>query len=159
MPRRFLPPYPDGSVKREYRCHRAKDARDPGCGRNHIDGLRADQAVAAAIVARLGDPRRAEHVGKVREQRTIIEAQISQWEQHADDLVTKTPTWGVTRVDGRWSGARSRDRRSSWAASGATTAPTGSAGTDPPPPTLTPTLMLTSRPEQQTDGLLPGGSS
>lgn len=103
MPRSGLPPYPDGSRKREYRCRRAKDARDPGCGRNHIDGLRADQIVAAAIEARLGDPRRAEHVAaqlaQVREQRTTIEAEISRWEQVADDLVTKTAQWGVARVD------------------------------------------------------------
>ena len=81
---------------------RAHDS-DPGCGRNHIDGLRADQAVAAAMVARLGDPRRAEHIAarlaQVREQRLGIEAEISRWEQVADDLVTKTASWGVARVD------------------------------------------------------------
>jgi DNA invertase Pin-like site-specific DNA recombinase len=104
MPRSSLPPYPDGSAKREYRCRpaRAHDS-DPGCGRNHIDGLRADQAVAAAMVARLGDPRRAEHIAArlaaVREQRLGIEAEISRWEQVADDLVTKTASWGVARVD------------------------------------------------------------
>ena len=55
------------------------------------------------MVARLGDPRRAEHIAarlaQVREQRLSMEAEISRWEQVADDLVTKTASWGVARVD------------------------------------------------------------
>jgi hypothetical protein len=103
MPRSSLPPYPEvGEAGVPMPPARAHDS-DPGCGRNHIDGLRADQAVAAAMVARLGDPRRAEHIAarlaQVREQRLSIEAEISRWEQVADDLVTKTASWGVARVD------------------------------------------------------------
>ncbi|MGH3565705.1 MAG: recombinase family protein [Pseudonocardia sp.] len=107
-PRSSLPPYPDGEPKREYRCRRRNDPDNAAagivaCGRNHIDGRAADQAVAVAITARLGDPRRADrvaaHLAAVREQRGTIEAEIARWEATADDLVTKTATWGVTRVD------------------------------------------------------------
>jgi hypothetical protein len=96
-PRGSLPPYPDGEPKREYRCRSRMDHPEyaRACGRNHIDGRVADQAVAVAIVARLGDPRRADriaaHLAQVREQRAEIEADIARWEATADELATKTP--------------------------------------------------------------------
>jgi len=52
MPRGSLPPYPDGSPKREYRCRRTADK--PGCGLVHIDGKAAEAAVAEAVKTRLG---------------------------------------------------------------------------------------------------------
>jgi len=102
-PRRQLPPYPDGSFKREYRCRRTNDPNRPGCGANHIDGLTADRIVAVAVKARLGDPRRAQRIAqrlaRVREQRAGIEADIARWDEAADDLAAKTAVWGVARVD------------------------------------------------------------
>lgn len=57
----------------------------------------------AAVVERLSDPRRAEHVaahlGQVRAERSRIEADIARWEATADELVMKTASWGVDRVD------------------------------------------------------------
>lgn len=41
----------------------------------------------------------AEHLAQVGEQRSRIETEIARWEQTADDLVTKTATWSVARVD------------------------------------------------------------
>lgn len=111
FPRGGLPPYPDGEPKREYRCraraHRPADGADGpaagACGRNHIDGRVADEAVATAVTARLGDPRRADrvarHLARVREQRARIEADLGRWNQTADELVTKTAVWGIARVD------------------------------------------------------------
>jgi len=102
-PRRQLPPYPDGSFKREYRCRRTNDPNRAGCGANHIDGLTADHIVAVAVKARLGDPRRAQRIAarlaQVREQRASIEADIARWDEAADELAAKTAAWGVARVD------------------------------------------------------------
>jgi hypothetical protein len=62
-----------------------------------------ESAVFAAVVERLSDPRRAEHVaahlGQVRAERSRIEADIARWEATADELVMKTASWGVDRVD------------------------------------------------------------
>ena len=101
MPRRQLPPYPDGSVRREYRCR--KDASHFGCGHNVIDAVAAEVIVAEAVRARLGDPRRADRIAarlaQVREQRVGKLAEISALEESADNLAVKTATWGVDRVD------------------------------------------------------------
>ena len=100
-PRGALPPYPDGEPKREYRCRRRNDADNAAlgvvaCGRNHIDGRAADEIVATAITARLGDPRRADrvaaHLAQVREQRAGIEAEIARWDAQANQLAAKTAT-------------------------------------------------------------------
>ena len=102
-PRGGLPPYPDGEPKREYRCRPRADHPRSACGRNHIDGRIADQAAAAAVLARLGDPRNARkmaaRVAATAAERVRIEAEIDRWETTADDLVTKTAQWGVDRVD------------------------------------------------------------
>ncbi|MGI9002210.1 MAG: recombinase family protein [Pseudonocardia sp.] len=102
-PRGSLPPYPDGEPKREYRCRPRPDYPGSACGRNHIDGRTADQAVAVAITARLGDPRHAdrvaEHLAHVGAERGRIEAEIVRWEATADEVVTKTAQWSVARVD------------------------------------------------------------
>jgi site-specific DNA recombinase len=101
LPRVSEPPYPDGSVRREYRCRRTVDY--DGCGRNHIDARAAEQAVGVAVKARLGDPRRAEQLAKrlvaTQARRAKIEAEIGRWEDQADALAAKTVTWGVERVD------------------------------------------------------------
>jgi hypothetical protein len=53
--------------------------------------------------ARLGDPRRAAkmaaHLARVSEQRATVEAEISNLEEAADELATKTAAWGLARVD------------------------------------------------------------
>ena len=101
MPRRQLPPYPDGSVRREYRCR--KDASHFGCGHNVIDAVAAEAIVAEAVKARLGDPRRADRIAarltQVREQRAGKLAEIAALEESADNLAVKTAAWGVDRVD------------------------------------------------------------
>jgi hypothetical protein len=100
-PRNHLPPYPDGSKRREYRCRRTADR--PGCGKTHIDALPDELAVDEAMRARLGDPRRAAkmaaHLSKVSERRTKIERQLTTLQDSADELATKTAVWGVDRVD------------------------------------------------------------
>jgi len=100
-PRAYLPPYPDGSARREYRCR--KDASHFGCGHNVIDAVAAETIVAEAVKARLGDPRRADRIAarlaQVREQRTSKLAEISALVESADNLALKTATWGVDRVD------------------------------------------------------------
>jgi hypothetical protein len=100
-PRVNLPPYPDGSARREYRCLRAADR--PGCGKIHIEALAAEQAVDEAMRARLGDPRRAAkmavHLAKISDKRTKIEAEINRLSDSADELATKTAAWGIARVD------------------------------------------------------------
>lgn len=50
MPRGQAPLYPDGSVRREYRCR--KDASHFGCGHNVIDAAAAEAIVAEAVRAR-----------------------------------------------------------------------------------------------------------
>jgi branched-subunit amino acid aminotransferase/4-amino-4-deoxychorismate lyase len=101
-PRPHLPPYPDGSPRREYRCLRNAD-KPQACGKNHIDALHAEQAVDEAMRARLGDPRRAArmaaHLARVSERRAELEAEITRLEETADDLAAKTARWGVARVD------------------------------------------------------------
>jgi DNA invertase Pin-like site-specific DNA recombinase len=100
-PRYHLPPYPDGSPKREYRCRRTADK--PGCGLVHIDALAAETAVAEAVKTRLGDPRSAARIAKrlagAREQRGKIEAEMRMLNESADELAGKTAQWGVERVD------------------------------------------------------------
>jgi DNA invertase Pin-like site-specific DNA recombinase len=100
-PRNYLRPYPDGSVRREYRCRRTADRQ--GCGLTHIDAVVAETAVAEAVKARLGDPRSAERIAKrlakAREQRAKIEAEMRLLNDSADELATKTAQWGVERVD------------------------------------------------------------
>jgi hypothetical protein len=101
MPRRQLPPYPDGSVRREYRCR--KDSSHFGCGHNVIDAVAAEAIVAEAVKARLGDPRRvgriAARLAQVREQRIGKQAEMASLEASADSLAVKAATWGVDRVD------------------------------------------------------------
>jgi hypothetical protein len=101
MARRTSVPYPDGSPKREYRCRR--DPETGGCGRNHIDALAAEEAVAVAAKRRLGDPRRAErmaaHSASIREEGNRIRAGVSRWEDSADTLAEKTAEWGIERVE------------------------------------------------------------
>lgn len=101
VPRRNQTPYADGSPRREYRCRRSVDY--PGCGRNHMDALAAESAVAEAVKARLGDPRRAERVAArlalVRAERATVEAEIQRLEESADALAEKTAAWGFERVD------------------------------------------------------------
>jgi hypothetical protein len=57
--------YPDGEPRREYRCRARQDWPEAlrGCGRNNIDARVAEEAVSAAMMARLNDPRRAERRG------------------------------------------------------------------------------------------------
>jgi site-specific DNA recombinase len=94
-------PYEDGAVRREYRCR--NDPDHDGCGNNYIDARRAEEIVAEAVKARLGDPRRAERVAAKLQQnqavRAKMTAEISVLEQSADELATKVATWGVDRVD------------------------------------------------------------
>ena len=100
-PRNYMRPYPDGSVRREYRCRRTADRQ--GCGLTHIDAVVAETAVAEAVKARLGDPRSAERIAKrlakAREQRGKIEAEMRLLNESADELAAKTARWGVERVD------------------------------------------------------------
>jgi DNA invertase Pin-like site-specific DNA recombinase len=100
-PRTTLPPYPDGSVRREYRCRRSADY--PGCGKLHIDAVPAELAVDEAMRARLGDPRRAArmaaHLSKVSERRSTVQTEIARLNEQADQLAEKTAAWGVTRVE------------------------------------------------------------
>jgi hypothetical protein len=74
-----------------------------GCGRNNIDARAAEEAVHAPMVARLSDPRRAERVAaylaQVRAERSRIAGEIARWEATADELVTRTASGGVARVD------------------------------------------------------------
>jgi hypothetical protein len=97
--------YEDGAPRREYRCRRRSDLPEAirGCGRNSIDARAVEAAVFAAVAERLSDPRRAEHLavhlGQVRAERSRIEADIARWEATADELVMKTASWGVERVD------------------------------------------------------------
>jgi hypothetical protein len=74
-----------------------------GCGRNNIDARVAEEAVSAAMVARLSDPRRAErvsaHLAQVRAERSRISGEIARWEATADELAEKTASWGMARVD------------------------------------------------------------
>ncbi|HEX3781301.1 MAG TPA: recombinase family protein [Pseudonocardiaceae bacterium] len=97
-----LPPYPDGSRKREYRCRRNAD-HPHGCGKTYMDGKIADAAVGEAVRARLGDPRHADQIAKrlakASQQRDRINAEIHQLDQSADDLAEKTARWGAARVD------------------------------------------------------------
>jgi len=101
MARRQVPPYPDGSVRREYRCR--KDSSHFGCGHNVIDAVAAEAIVAEAVKARLGDPRRAGRIAArlaaVRDQRAPLEAELAGLEESADNLAAKTAKWGVDRVD------------------------------------------------------------
>ena len=100
-PRAGLPPYPDGTIRREYRC--LKQADRAGCGGIHIDARTAEEAVDEAMRTRLGDPRRAAkmaaHLTKMSEQRAKIESEIVQLQESADELALKTAKWGVDRVD------------------------------------------------------------
>lgn len=97
----------DGLPKREYRCFPNNDLPkvDPrrGCGRNIIVSRVADEAIHAAIVERLGDPRRADRIAAqlthASQERARIEGEIGRWEASADELATKTAMWGVARVD------------------------------------------------------------
>jgi DNA invertase Pin-like site-specific DNA recombinase len=102
FPRRGKGFYADGSPRREYRCGKSVDHPER-CGRNHIDALVAEQAVAEAVVARLGDPRRAERIAAasvaMREQRAALEGELANLNETADRLATKTAAWGVERVD------------------------------------------------------------
>jgi hypothetical protein len=97
--------YPDGAPRREYRCRARQDWPEAlrGCGRNHIDARVAEEAVSAAMVARLSDPRRAErvsaHLAQVRDERARIAGEIARWEATADELAEKTASWGVARVE------------------------------------------------------------
>jgi DNA invertase Pin-like site-specific DNA recombinase len=101
VPRKQLPPYPDGSARREYRCR--KDANYFGCGRNVIDAVAAEAIVAEAVKARLGDPRRADRIvarlAQVREQRAEKLSEMATLEESADNLALKTVKWGPDRVD------------------------------------------------------------
>ncbi len=101
-PRHVQRPYPDGQPRRDYRCRKVY-ATDAACGRNYIDARVAEAAVAAAVVERLGDPRRAQRIAarfaQVGARRSLIEAEITRWEGEADALAAKTATWGVARVD------------------------------------------------------------
>ena len=101
VPRRMTTPYPDGSHRREYRCRSYADAG--GCGRNFIDALLAETAVAEAVKTRLGDPRRAERIAArlavVKQDRARIEQEIAMLNESADTLAEKTAEWGAARVD------------------------------------------------------------
>jgi site-specific DNA recombinase len=101
VPRRMVTPYPDGSKRREYRCRSMADSG--GCGRNFIDALLAETAVAEAVKTRLGDPRRAERIAArlavAREDRARIEREIHMLNERADFLAEKTAEWGPERVD------------------------------------------------------------
>lgn len=99
-------PYSDGSPRREYRCPSPNSSvagLTSGCGRNSIDALIAEQAVAEAVVTRLRDPRHveivAEEMQQARSRRAEIADKIRQAENEADQLSAKVRTWGVRRVD------------------------------------------------------------
>ncbi len=68
-----------------------------------IDAVAAEAIVAEAVKARLGDPRRAGRIAarlaKVREQRAVLQAEMTALEESADNLAVKTARWGVDRVD------------------------------------------------------------
>ncbi len=97
--------YDDGEPRREYRCRTRSDLPQAmrGCGRNSIDARAVESAVFAAVVERLSDPRRAEHMaahlGQVRAERSRIEADIARWDETATELAMKTASWGVARVE------------------------------------------------------------
>lgn len=100
--RGHLPPYADGTRKREYRCRRNADHPE-ACGKNHIDGKLADAAVADAVKARLGDPRHADQVAKrlarSSKRRDKLTTEINRLNESADTLAEKTAAWGAERVD------------------------------------------------------------
>jgi DNA invertase Pin-like site-specific DNA recombinase len=97
-----MKPYQDGSVRREYRCRTSADS-PRACGRNLIDFRVAEEAVGEAVKARLGDPRRADRIGRhlaaVRAERDEIYAEIAALEESADGLAEKTAEWGLERVN------------------------------------------------------------
>lgn len=97
-----LPPYPDGTRKREYRCRRNAD-HPYGCGKTYMDGKVADAAVADAVKARLGDPRHADQVARrlarSTKRREKLHAEIGRLNESADSLAEKTAAWGTERVD------------------------------------------------------------
>jgi site-specific DNA recombinase len=101
MPRPRCLPNPDGSPRREYRCRRS--VRNGGCGKNYIDAWTAEQMVAEAVKARLGDPRRADRIAArlavVTGDRARISGEIARLEEAADGLAVKTAAWGLDRVD------------------------------------------------------------
>lgn len=101
MPRPRCLPNPDGSPRREYRCRRS--VRNGGCGSNYIDAWTAEQMVAEAVKARLGDPRRADRIAArlavVTGERARISGEIARLEEAADGLAVKTAEWGLDRVD------------------------------------------------------------
>jgi DNA invertase Pin-like site-specific DNA recombinase len=97
------PPYPDGQMKRAYRCR--EDERkgiDAGCG-NSIDARRAEAIVREAVIARLSDPEVAESIATrartVDDERARLDAELAHWSDQADQLADKTASWGVARVN------------------------------------------------------------
>ncbi|CAO5166733.1 site-specific DNA recombinase [Frankia sp. AiPs1] len=100
-PRAKLPPYPDGSQKREYRCRR--EAGTSGCGRNHIDARAAEQHVKIATIARLSDPRYSEKIATrihaVTAERAEIDRELAFLDEQATTLAGYTKTWGAKKVN------------------------------------------------------------
>ncbi|WP_410583679.1 recombinase family protein [Amycolatopsis sp. lyj-108] len=100
--RKTLRPYPDGSPNREYRCRRNVD-QPLGCGKNYMDGLIADRAVAYAVKERLSDPRHADQVAlrlaRSSKRREELTQEITRLDETADNLAVKVGTWGEKRVD------------------------------------------------------------
>jgi site-specific DNA recombinase len=96
------PPYPDGAVRREYRCC-VRPELPEACGKNTIDARLLEATVGEAVKARLGDPRRADRIAarlaEARAERGRIEAEIGFLEGEADKLAGKVARWGVDRVD------------------------------------------------------------
>jgi DNA invertase Pin-like site-specific DNA recombinase len=100
-PRVGLAPYDDGEPRRQYWCQ--PRAHGGGCGKLAIDQRYADAEVGAAVLRRLGDPKHARVVAKqaaaAKAARAVLLADIARLDNDAQDLASKTGTWGLARVE------------------------------------------------------------
>ena len=80
--------YPDGEVRRQYRCHR-RVARG-GCGRITVDQRQLDRHVGALVVRILADPRHAEAIEAAakatQNKRRPLRAELAECEHLAEEL-------------------------------------------------------------------------
>lgn len=83
-----IKPYPDGEVRRQYRCQ--PRSVNGGCGRITVDQRELDRHVGALVVRILSDPRHAEAVEAAakatEDKRRPLLAELSECEHLADEL-------------------------------------------------------------------------
>lgn len=88
-PRKFLRPYPDGQVRRQYWCQPRANSRG-GCGRITVDQRALDKHVGALVVRILSDPRHAQAVEAaakaVADRRRPLAAELAECEHLAEEL-------------------------------------------------------------------------